>query len=296
MTKVLVLGAQGMLGSMVADVLGSAPDLDVTTTARHAAAGRRTIGFDARQDSLSAVLDAGFDWVVNAIGTIKPRIDETSADSVENAIAVNAIFPHRLAAETAARNQRVIQIATDCVFSGATGSYDEHAPHDPTDVYGKTKSLGEVRAANVVHLRCSIIGPEVPPPSSLLGWILSAEPGAELRGFTDHRWNGVTTLHFAKLCAAVIGGAEVPAGLHVVPGDTVNKAELLELVLSSFGRDDVTVRHDVGPTSVDRSLATSHPAANQRLWESAGYAEPPTIAQMLAELSAHVHESASRAA
>jgi dTDP-4-dehydrorhamnose reductase len=295
MTEVLVLGAQGMLGSMVAQVLGRSSGLQVTAVARNAADG--TVRFDLREDALGPLLDReAYDWIVNAIGIIKPRIDERSAASVEDAIEVNALFPHRLAAEAAKRGQRVVQIATDCVFSGVTGAYDESAPHDPTDVYGKTKSLGEVRADNVVHLRCSIIGPELPPPTSLLGWILSAEPSAELRGFTDHRWNGVTTLQFARLCEAVIGGVAVSSAQHVIPGDAVNKAELLELVLGAFERDDVTVRHDVGPTSVDRTLSTHDPEANRRLWKAAGYDEPPTIAEMLTELAWHVHAAAGQPA
>ena len=55
---------------------------------------------------------------------------------------------------------RVLQIATDCVYSGAQGAYVETDLHDALDVYGKTKSLGECQEPNVYHLRCSIIGPE----------------------------------------------------------------------------------------------------------------------------------------
>jgi dTDP-4-dehydrorhamnose reductase len=263
----------------------------VLQTARH----RR---FDATADQLGPLLDSEpYEWIVNAIGVIKPRIDEKVPASVENAIAVNALFPARLAAESAARGQRVVQIATDCVFSGTRGSYDESAPHDPLDVYGKTKSLGETPAGNVIHLRCSIVGPERSTlPSSLLGWILSAPPGGELSGYTDHFWNGVTTLHFAKLCAAVINGATVPRVHHVVPGDTVSKADLLQLVLSAFGRDDVKVRPGPGPTSVDRTLSTQHPDINQSLWIAAGYETPPTIQEMVRELAVHTSAGAERVA
>ena len=73
------------------------------------------------------------------------------------------------------------------------------------------------------------------PPRSLLGWLLASSPGASVRGFTDQRWNGITTLHFARLCAAVIDGVEVAQPQHVVPGDTVTKAELLELAAAAFG-------------------------------------------------------------
>lgn len=288
MAKVLILGAHGMLGSMVARVLGRRADIEVTTTARTGAPGPRHHRFDARHDAVDALVEGdAYDWIVNAIGVLSAHVDERVASSIENAIAVNALFPHRLAAHAARRGQRVIQIATDGVYSGTDGPYDETAQHDPTDVYGKTKSLGEVPAENVWHLRCSIVGPELGKPSSLLGWALGTAPGGELTGYTGHRWNGITTLHFAKLCAALIAGADIPNLQHVVPGDNVSKAELLELALAAFGRTDVTVRRVPGPGApVDRTLTTREPAANQRLWRAAGYEEPPTVGAMLNELAA----------
>jgi dTDP-4-dehydrorhamnose reductase len=281
-----------MLGSMVARVLAESPGLEVTTTARpsapSASSAVRRVPFDVAGDLVEPVLDSdGYEWVVNAIGTIKPRIDERDPASVQNAVTVNSLFPFQLATAAQERGQRVIQIATDCVYSGTVGSYDESAPHDPLDVYGKTKSLGETPAANVIHLRCSIIGPEVVAPASLLEWILSAAPGAELNGFADHLWNGVTTLHFAKLSAGLIGGAAVRAHQHVVPGDAVNKADLLSVVLSAFGRDDVTVVAGRAPSPVDRTLATRDADANAELWRAAGYDTPPTIEAMVRELAAY---------
>ncbi|HEY2768939.1 MAG TPA: SDR family oxidoreductase [Solirubrobacteraceae bacterium] len=301
MTQVLVLGAHGMLGSMVARALAQDPALQVTATGRNddapAPPGCEYRTFDASADPLGPVLDGGdYEWIMNAIGVIKPRIDERQAASIENAIAINALFPYRLAAESAHRGQRVIQIATDCVYSGSTGAYREPAPHDPVDVYGKSKSLGEVPADSMIHLRCSIIGPELGRSSSLLGWILSAAPGAQLNGFTDHFWNGVTTLHFAKLCAAVIAGTEVPARQHIVPGDSVSKAQLLEQVLSAYGRTDVTVNPGPAPQPIDRTLASDDPDSSRRLWSAAGYDQPPTIAQMLDELAAYEAEYMSEAA
>ncbi|HEY4825161.1 MAG TPA: sugar nucleotide-binding protein [Solirubrobacteraceae bacterium] len=300
MTKVLVLGAGGTLGGMVTRVLGESAELDVTATGR--AAERAPDGtsphrrFDVLRDSLEPLLDdARCEWIVNAVGVIKPRIHEEDRASIENAILVNAVFPHRLAAAAAERGQRIIQIATDGVFSGPLGPYDEATPHDPLDVYGKTKSLGEVADSHVYNLRCSIIGPESSPPRSLLGWALSAPANAELRGYTGQRWNGVTTMHFARLCGAIIAGAQTPTAQHVVPADSVSKAELLELALAAFGRSDVTVRPELGPEPADRTLSTRDPSANERLWRAAGYDHPPTIREMLEELAAYEARQTSRA-
>jgi dTDP-4-dehydrorhamnose reductase len=271
-----------MLGDMVSRVLEAEPDLEVVTTARD----RFEVG---RDDPRALLDDVRPDWIVNAIGVIKPRIDETSPASVATAVDVNALFPYALADAADQLDASVIQIATYCVYSGRSGGYREDAPHDALDVYGKTKSLGEAPAPGVTHLRCSIIGPERPPGSSLLAWVLGHAHGATAPGFTDHVWNGVTTWHFAKLCAAIVReNVDLPPLLHVVPADTVTKAELLRVIAGAFGREDLVVEPGQSPSAVDRSLQTSHPDANHRLWRAAGYSAPPTVAEMVRELARNV--------
>jgi dTDP-4-dehydrorhamnose reductase len=285
-TRVLILGARGMLGAMVARVLGESPNIEaIRSTRDDTEAG--SIPFDATRDSTEELLGGDeYEWIINAIGVIRPRIDESDPAGVARAIAVNALFPHRLAA-TVGPHTRVIQIATDGVFSGVSGPYDENAPHDAADVYARTKSLGEVASPRFLHLRCSVIGPERDPPLSLLGWALSQPPAARITGYTNHRWNGITTWHFARLCEAVIGGTvrDLPSPVHVVPADAVTKAELLELMLEAHGRSDVTVESEPAPVAVDRVLRTVQPEANRRLWDAAGYPDPPPIATMVEELA-----------
>jgi dTDP-4-dehydrorhamnose reductase len=287
MTDVLVLGASGMVGGMVARVLAENPRLNVTPAARRLA-GEEGVSFDAERDSIAAILSRRrYDWIVNAAGVVKPLIDEEDPASGARAMAVNATFPRRLADAALEGGSRVVQIGTDGVFSGAEGPYAEDAPHDARDVYAHSKSGGEVSAAHVLNLRCSIVGPERPPARSLLGWALSQPEGARITGYTNHRWNGVTSLHFAKLCEAVIASdLDLPPTLHVVPADIVSKAELLELALSAFGRDDVVLSAEPAAAAADRTLTTLHPDVNRRLWRVVGYPTPPLVATMMSELAA----------
>jgi len=288
MTEVLVLGANGMLGEPVARVLADDARLEVFRAARGPSADD-VLPFDARDESIAGLLsERRYDWVVNAVGVLKRLIDESDPASVANAVAVNATFPRRLAAAALEQGSRVIQIATDGVFAGGRAPYDEDAPHDADGVYERSKSRGEVRAPHVLNLRCSIVGREHPPARSLLGWALTQPEGARIPGYTNHLWNGVTTLQFAELCAAVItsDGLDLPSTLHVVPADAVSKADLLRLALSAFGRDDVMVAPEPAPVPVDRTLTTRFPDAGLRLWRAAGYPQPPRIATMIAELAA----------
>lgn len=279
MTRVLALGVTGMLGGMVGRVLSAEDGIELVGTTRER--------FDARADDPRRLLEeVEPEWVVNAIGVTKPHIDPASAESVAAALDVNARFPFALAEAARLHGARVIQIATDGVFSGRAGGYVEDAPHDALDVYGKSKSLGEVPAANVTHLRCSIVGPDAPGGASLGGWLLAQPVGARLPGYTDHVWNGVTTWHFASLCAGIVReDLDLPSPLHVVPADSVTKAELLEALARALGRDDLVIDPQPSSLEVNRSLATLHPDANAALWRTAGYDAAPTVAAMVDELS-----------
>lgn len=295
MTRVVVLGGSGMLGGMLAEVLSGEPGLSVTATARDAIEERRRAPsscawqpFDAERASEADLepLLRGAAWAVNAIGVIKPHIRDTDSTQVERAIRVNALFPHLLGRVAARCGCRVVTIATDCVYSGARGGYAESDPHDPLDVYGKTKSLGEVDREGVIQLRCSIIGPEARGHRSLLDWFRLQPRGATVPGYRNHRWNGVTTLAFARLCLALFRGTD-PGRIHVVPQDEVTKEELLGLMQEAYGRGDVTIVPENTPVGIDRTLATERPAENLALWRAAGYAGIPTIGELVREMAAH---------
>jgi dTDP-4-dehydrorhamnose reductase len=200
-------------------------------------------------------------------------------------VHVNALFPHLLARLTEG-GPRVLQIATDCAYSGAKGSYLEGDPHDALDVYGKTKSLGETHAEHVHHLRCSIIGPEARAPKSLLGWFLAQPKGGAVNGFVNHRWNGVTTLHFARLCQGVIEqDLDLPHLQHVIPRGSVTKYEILQRLAECYDRGDVDVRPTDAAVVVDRTLETHDEQLNRMLWDAAGYSEPPGVSEMIEELA-----------
>ena len=294
--KVVIMGAMGMLGSMVLDTFASNGEFAVTATYRDHKALRSLKNkypkvefrkLNVEKTSLQGILKAikGADWVVNAIGVTKPYIHDDNTNEIYRAVYVNAVFPHLLAQAAGQTKAKVIQIATDCVYSGQKGRYVETDPHDGLDVYGKTKSLGEVFGANFYHLRCSVIGPELEGHRSLLDWFLGQPKGAKINGFTNHRWNGITSLHFARICMGIIKkGANLPHIQHLVPGNAVSKADMLKIIAKEYNREDIKVRDMEAPSSIDRTLSTGNKKLNQKLWRLGGYNKPPTIAEMVVEL------------
>lgn len=292
--KIIVLGGSGMLGSMVTDVLSRDPELEVMSTAREtdllergrrAFPGVKWVEFDAtRPDGFDVI--AGNDWVVNAIGITKPLIRDDNAFEIERALRVNSLFPQTLAAKAHQVGARILQIATDCVYSGAKGRYVENDLHDALDVYGKTKSLGETVLPWVHNLRCSIIGPEPKDFKFLVEWFVRQPASAQVNGFTNHRWNGVTTYHFGRVAQGIIkSGLELPNLQHLVPSGDVTKAEMLESFAAAYDRKDVTIRSVAAEKVIDRTLETKQPEVNGELWRLAGYETPPTVPEMIAEMA-----------
>lgn len=295
--KVVVMGASGMLGTMVVDYFSADNSLQVKGTVRSEALkqilqdrwpGVELALLDAEgcgDQEIREIINAN-DWVVNAIGVIKPYIHDDHPREVERAVKVNSLFPHSIARAAEHCGCQLLQIATDCVFSGSKGLYTETDSQDPLDVYGKTKSLGEVYSKQAHHLRCSIIGPKAKGNVSLMEWFLRQPRGGKVNGYTNHQWNGVTTLHFARLCHGIIThGLDLPHIHHIVPSGIVSKAELLQCLGQGFRREDISIIPTEANTSIDRTLVTINESLNHQLWAATGYSAPPSIPHMIEELA-----------
>ncbi len=285
MAKVLVLGATGMLGSAVASELEQS-NFELQTASRTSGLRFDAASLDVEPLFTAAGLSAG-DFVINCVGLTKSRIDEESLASRSNAVRLNVDFPAELARVSEARGVKVIQVATDCVFSGLAGGYTESSSHDALDVYGKTKSLGEVPSSSVMHIRCSLIGPELRRNSLFFEWVRQQPSGAQISGYTDHQWNGLSSKVFGQVINGILAQDLFRPGVqHLVPADRVTKDELVRLELSALGRQDVSVTSTTSSKAVDRTLSTENPDLNRALFSAAGYSALPTIDAMVGEICA----------
>jgi dTDP-4-dehydrorhamnose reductase len=207
-------------------------------------------GVDATNiDELESVLvSLKPDTVVNCVGTIKQRPGGT--DPVES-IAINSLLPHRVSRTLDQWNGRLIHFSTDCVFSGARGNYTETDPSDATDLYGRTKLLGEVSTGRALTLRTSIIGRELTHHTGLLDWLL-ARAGKSVRGFTRAWWSGVTTQHLSHVVADIVRDHRTLTGLYHLSSGRISKYELLLLLRAAYSLN-VQLEPDEG-VFCDRSL------------------------------------------
>ena len=280
-----------MLGdAVVAAFRGFSGDVIVSTrneTLDGFPSGFEVVRFEAGKDNVALALDSlePGDFVVNCIGIIKTAIDETDLKSRNRAVQINSKFPAELSRFAELRDLRVIQIATDCVFSGQKGNYSETDPHDPVDLYGASKSAGEIKSASMMHLRVSIIGREKRGFSSLFEWVGRQKPNAEIVGFTNHYWNGIPAIHFGQLARVIVEQGFFEAGTHhILPNDRVTKAQLVRLIANHVGRMDISIADGRAADSIDRTLTTNNPAFNNKLWAAARRATVPTVAELVAEI------------
>jgi dTDP-4-dehydrorhamnose reductase len=269
---VLVLGASGMLGQAVfrylrraeAPTRGTVRSLAVLQGFSEPDRPFIDAGVDvARPDDLiRAFGSARPDVVINCVGVVKQRAE---ASDPLHTVPINTLLPHRLAALCEASGARLIHISTDCVFSGRAGNYCEDDVPDATDLYGRSKLLGEVvgRPA-AVTLRTSIIGRELASRHGLLEWFLNQD--GVVRGFSRAVFSGLPTNELARvLVEHVIPNPDLH-GLYHVGAAPINKYDLLTLVKAAYGRptgivDDATVRVDRSLNSERFSRATGYVAA-----------------------------------
>ena len=266
MCKILVLGGEGMLGQMVEIVLSRQDQMVVKSTYYKQTTDSLYFNIENGIEELREILEQqkSFDYIINCIGILNSNIDENNPQSVLRAILINALFPHELAILAQKFGVRVIQISTDGVFAKDAGLCMEDSPSNCFDIYGKTKSLGEVVAPNFLNLRCSIIGPSPHLHKGLLEWFLLQPKGVKVNGYDDQMWNGITTLQFASLCRMLIihdyfdiVRNEAPTH-HFCPNEAVTKYELLQLFKSHFRPDIIVKPINNSENKVSRTLGTQY--------------------------------------
>jgi dTDP-4-dehydrorhamnose reductase len=273
MKKILILGATGMLGSALYDVLKNehhlvlsvrdVKKLNLLEKAYGSTKGHQVINFDAGKlfnefaekksyphPYLADFVDKtkNVDYIINAIGVTIPYTMENPALT----FFINSMLPNILAREY---GPRLIHITTDCVFNGKEGfPYSENSSKTPVDIYGASKSLGEPETA--LTIRTSIIGKELEGFTGFLDWFLRQE-GKEINGFSKHYWNGLTTKQFAKICSQIIKNpSKYPrTGLYHVFSNPVTKYEMLQKFKKKFGINCKI--HKFSQNPLNRTLTTT---------------------------------------
>ena len=220
-----------------------------------------------------AIDETDAEVVVNCIGIVKQS--SAAADPVSS-IMVNSLFPHQVAALCRERGKRFIHISTDCVFSGSRGNYSEADQPDSTDLYGRSKLLGEATGPGSLTVRTSIIGRELSSSYGLVEWFLGGA-GNTVRGFTRAVFSGFTTQALSQVLVELIADRPELEGLWHVSANPIDKHTLLGMLRDGYGTS-IEIEPD-DSVAVDRSLDS------RRFRGETGW-EPPDWQQMIDQLAA----------
>lgn len=270
--RILVLGASGMLGNAMLRTFAEDAGHQVYGSARSESA-RRHFSDELRARLVCGVEVENHDALVRLFGETAPELVINCIGLVKQLAAsgdplltlpVNALLPHRLAALCKVGGARLVQISTDCVFSGDKGMYLESDFPDADDLYGRSKLLGEVDYPHAITLRTSIIGHELGGNRSLVNWFLSQQ--GSTKGFTRAVFSGLPTVVLARLVRDVIAARPELHGLYHVAAAPISKFDLVSLIARVYGKQ-IDIVPD-GALVIDRSL---DPA---RLRAATGYVAP----------------------
>lgn len=271
--RILVLGISGIMGGGLFRELEKDPKNEVWGFVRNKAylkyfspsqQCRILSGFDILDDeSLFRELQLVHpEVVINCVGLIKHK---ESADNPLKMLPINSLLPHRLALMGSTLGFRLMQISTDCVFSGRKGMYTEGDLSDAEDLYGKSKYIGEItNAQNSVTLRTSIIGHELNSSHQLLDWFLSRQD--EVHGFRRCIYSGLTTIELARVIQDFVLPNLSLNGLYHVSSEPISKFELLRLIAVIYGKSIDIIPND--NLVIDRSLDSS------RFYQATNYSAP----------------------
>jgi dTDP-4-dehydrorhamnose reductase len=248
--RVLVLGGSGMLGHQLCRVVSARMETWATfrddparyekydfITQDHTLGGVHVEDVASVRGALESVQP---DVVVNCIGIVKQR-DE--AKQAIPSIQVNALFPHQLAELCQEYSARLVQISTDCVFSGLRGGYTEADVPDPVDLYGRSKLLGELNHPGCLTLRTSIIGWQLNTFSGLLSWF-SRQRGQRIKGYQQAIYSGFSSRVLAGLISDLIETRPDLSGLYQVASQPISKYDLLVALRDKLGWDDIQIEPD----------------------------------------------------
>lgn len=252
MKKILLFGATGMAGHVAYYFLRDTGKYDIVNVVYRTPLTEDSVIVDVtdREAVAKIVRMVKPEIILNCIGVLI----RGSKEHPDNAILINAYFPHLLKKLSDEVGAKLIHISTDCVFSGKKGNYTENDFRDADDVYGRSKALGEIRNSKDLTIRTSIIGPELKKNGEgLFHWFMNQH--GQVKGFKTAIWGGVTTLELAKAIDKAIGQQNTGL-IQLSNGVGISKYDLLILFKELWHKQDVEIL-SYDTNGVDKSIAKS---------------------------------------
>jgi dTDP-4-dehydrorhamnose reductase len=234
--KVLILGADGMIGHKMAQIF-SINNFNLFLNSRsnpyffQKSFPKSTIyNFDFLKQNIEELLQKCTpDFIINAAGITIRR----GADNNLDTKSLNSFLPQKIDSWCKTYGKKQILFSTDCVFSGKKGNYNDLDTPDASDNYGRSKGNGEINSINTLTIRSSMIGREVYNKTELLEWVISNKKNT-IKGFDGVIYSGVTTLWMSSLMIEIVKNYQDLSGIYNISSSPISKFNLIKKINHYF--------------------------------------------------------------
>ena len=263
--KILIIGASGLIGNAIFNLLLKNPNFDVYGTIKRK---KKKIFFRNNSNKIfSNIKIENEKNIIEIIKKIKPSIIINCAAivkkyinlySAKKILMINSKFPKHLEYLSSKYKFKLIQISSDCVFDGSAGNYSENDIPNPNDLYGLSKYLGEVYSAQCITLRTSVIGPELNKSQGLFEWFMKQK--GTINGFKNFIFTGLTSHELAKIVVNKVLKINKNGIIHIA-SKAIDKYSLLKKIQKVFKKDNVKIKLHRS-VKINRSLVSKFQKKN----------------------------------
>ncbi len=260
MTKVLILGSSGLLGSSIYRILNSRFEVVGTHFKNVKQSVPNSIYLDTGSAGMFDDIVKKFlpQYVINCIGATNVEDCERFP---EKAMMLNAIFPYQVSKASRELNFQLIQISTDHYGSRSDETRDELMHPNPLNSYGYSKFTGERMVLNEnsksLILRTNFFGLSARGDHSLLDFAISSfEKGSPLFGYQDVLFTPLGVTQIGNFLANALE-SNYSGILNLSGSESVTKLSFLRQVAEALGLDPKLVK---ASTSMEFSTLVARPS------------------------------------
>jgi dTDP-4-dehydrorhamnose reductase len=246
MKRILICGANGLLGQRLSLMLSTQNDYEVLNTSIERSYVYDNKLFDYNQldvtnrsDVKSLISSFQPDVILNAAAATNVDWCESNR---EEAWKVNVTAVENLAEASRKVNGKLIHVSTDYVFDGKNGPYDETAKPNPLGYYGKTKLASEnaIRSAAIQHIiiRTMVLyGSGIGIKANFALWIVNSLKAGKQITVVDDQLGNPTFV--GDLAMAMIKAFELDREgiFHVGGGDQLSRYDFAMQTAELFNLD-----------------------------------------------------------
>jgi dTDP-4-dehydrorhamnose reductase len=253
--KILILGANGLLGSNIYNFLKNKKLRIYTSTRKKNNNFSNNFAYgdlskkNSKEKLEKIIKKLDPNYIINCIGITKHK-----KSNFTEMKKINYGLVYKILSLLKKYKFKYIHLSTDCVFSGKEGNYKETSIQNATDNYGITKSMAEklcLKKKNVLILRCSTIGHENFTKKGLLEWFLSK---SKVYGFKKAFFSGPTSVELARIIFMFILDKNVlKKGIYNIACKKISKFKLLQIVNKIYKKKIAIMSNN--NFFIDRSLS-----------------------------------------